>query len=234
MNVIVLSAGKSSRLIKKNKKTPKTFRIVNGKPILAWQLLKIEKYNYKKIFINILKKNQKYIQELNNFTNIKFKISYEHNPLGSVGGVRQIIKRFKLKGLILLIYGDNLSDCNYQRMIEFHKSKKSDFTIAYYRKKNPFYSGIIEIYQNKIISFKEKQTKKNNKIYNLNSGIYLFDVKFFKHYDCKNFDFAKDFIPEILSKKKRVMGYKIKNLYTFDKEYLFKIKRKSPFGFDSL
>ena len=224
---IILSAGESKRLITKNNRIPKTFRTVAKDNIINHQIRKCLRYNHKKIFINILKKNLKFIPLIkkNFLKNIKFFV--EKNPLGTAGGVGAMMKYLKKEKCVLIIYGDNLTNCNYSKMLNFHKSKKADLTIGYYLKKNPYYSGILATKGNKVISFKEKITKKNNNIYKINSGVYIININLINEIKkSKLFDFAKDAIPYFLLTNKKILSFNVGKVLTFDNKYLFQKNKK--------
>ena len=198
---IILSAGKSKRLVDKKNKIPKTFRNVAGDSIINHQIKKCLNFKYDKIFINILEKNLKYKNLINKKFLKKITFFVETKPLGTAGGVSAMSKKLKNEKHILIIYGDNLTTCNYSKMLKYHKLNKSEFTIGYYLKKNPFYSGIITTKKSKVINFQEKITKKDNKIYKLNSGIYIANINLINEINKKKiFDFAKDAIPYFFKK----------------------------------
>ena len=144
-----------------------------GDNIINHQIKKCIDNKFKKIFINILKKNFKYskLKKKKFLSNIIFFI--EKKPLGTAGGVGAMSKKLYNEENILIIYGDNLSECNYSKMLKYHKKNKSDFTIGYYLKKNPHYSGVLTTKKNIVFYFQEKITKKDNKKNKLNSGIYI-------------------------------------------------------------
>jgi len=221
MIAIILSAGKSSRLITNKNNTPKTFRKINNKIIINFQINKCLDNKFKKIYINILLKNKKYINTIEKSYLKYLKIFTEKKPLGTLGGVLKMLEHLNLKD-VLIIYGDNITNCNYYKMMKKHIHSKSDFTIGYYLKKNPYYSGIIYTKKNKVINFEEKRTKRNNKKFKVNAGIYIIKTKILKDIKKKNFfDFAKDLIPFLIKDKKKISLYKVNKIYTFDNQYLF-------------
>ena len=177
MIAIILSAGKSSRLISNKNNTPKTFRKLNNKVIINFQINKCLDNNFKKIYINILLKNKKYLNLIEKPYLKYLKIFTEKKPLGTLGGVLKMSEYLYQKD-ILIIYGDNITNCNYYKMMDQHIRCNSEFTIGYYLKKNPYYSGIIYTKKNKVVSFEEKKTKKNNEKFKVNAGIYIIKKKF--------------------------------------------------------
>mgnify|MGYP001216476238 FL=1 len=226
MIAIILSAGKSSRLISNKNNTPKTFRKLNNKVIINFQINKCLDNNFKKIYINILLKNKKYLNLIEKPYLKYLKIFTEKKPLGTLGGVLKMSEYLYQKD-ILIIYGDNITNCNYYKMMDQHIRCNSEFTIGYYLKKNPYYSGIIYTKKNKVVSFEEKKTKKNNEKFKVNAGIYIIKTKILKDIKKKKFfDFAKDLIPFLIKEKKKISLFKVNKIYTFDNQYLFNKNKK--------
>lgn len=127
---------------------------------------------------------------------------------------RNFIARFDPE-LILVLSGDHIYHMDYQKMIQFHKSKRADVTIALqevpWEETSRF--GLAEIGEDDAIKrFQEKP--KENPVSNLASlGIYVFDTETLLrrlHEDSgdenSSYDFGKNIIPAMMAQD-RVFGY---------------------------
>ena len=198
MEALVLCAGKSSRFRNKKNKLTKLLSKYKKKNLLKLNIDKCKYFRFKKIFFNVHFQVSKIIKEIKKEITIEFYISKEKKLLGTCGAFYKIRK--KIKKDFFVIYPDNISNCDYKKMMKFHKKKQSDFTIATYSDDNLRNSGVIEFSKNKkIINFieKKKYQKKTKKW--CNAGIYIISKKIINHVLKKDTDFAKDLIPRLIN-----------------------------------
>lgn len=116
---------------------------------------------------------------------------------------------------VLVLSGDHIYKMNYSRMLEFHKEKAADCTIAVIEVdiKEASRFGIMNTKENnEIYEFEEKpQMPKSNKA---SMGIYIFRWDKLKHYlelDAKaegsSNDFGKNIIPAMLAAGEKMYAY---------------------------
>lgn len=124
--------------------------------------------------------------------------------------------------LVLILAGDHIYKMNYKRMVEYHKAKNADVTVACIpmpRSTSKDF-GVIQVDKNNHVrGFQEKPSKPKTipgrpKEISASMGIYLFkkDV-LLKELDIdakiaeSNHDFGKNVIPQMLKHKRKVMAY---------------------------
>ncbi|HBI02643.1 MAG TPA: glucose-1-phosphate adenylyltransferase [Paenibacillaceae bacterium] len=122
---------------------------------------------------------------------------------------------------VLIISGDHIYKMNYGEMLEYHKSKNSEVTIALIDvpKEEASRFGIMSTGTNgEILSFEEKP--KNPKSNRASMGIYIFNWDLLKQYLIKDEtnenssnDFGKDIIPLMLKEKKRMYAFPFKGYW---------------------
>jgi len=224
MNIIILAAGKNIRIKKILKKIPKTMVLIHKKPILQHHIENCVRYSFKKIFINTHYKKEIINNYFKSGKNFKCSItySYEKKLLGTSGAIFQLRNQIK-SNFFCVIYGDNFFKINLAKMLEYHKSKKSDFTIATVSK-IPTKSGVLNFNKNKkIIKFEEKGKYIKQKKYNVNAGVYIINKKLLKFFKSGYSDFAYDLIPELIKSGKNLYSYNVRNkLVAIDTINLFK------------
>lgn len=175
---VILAGGKGERLLPLTLDTPKPLIKINKKPIIYWQIKKLEKSGIKKInFITNYK--HKLIKEyLNNLdTKIKFEIIKENIFLGTAGGL-SFIKN--TGGPILIQNCDILTKLDYNKLFDYYFTNKCKNLIAVKKYSFNIPYGVINYKKDKFISIEEKPEYTNF----ISSGIYILEES------------IKDFIPK--------------------------------------
>lgn len=116
---------------------------------------------------------------------------------------------------VLILSGDHIYKMDYNAMLNFHKEKDADCTIAVIDvpMEETYRFGIINTHpDNSIYEFEEKP--KHAKSTNASMGIYIFNWKVLKKYliqDEENLkssnDFGKNILPALLEDKQRMFAY---------------------------
>lgn len=124
------------------------------------------------------------------------------------------IEQYKAE-YVLVLSGDHIYKMNYSRMLDYHKEKGADCTIAVIEveKKEASRFGIMNTREdNQIYEFEEKPANpKSNKA---SMGIYIFRWDKLKHYleldaksETSSNDFGKNIIPAMLSAGEKMYAY---------------------------
>tara|TARA_B100000925_G_C21990816_1_gene466753 strand:- start:1157 stop:1852 length:696 start_codon:yes stop_codon:yes gene_type:complete len=144
-NVIILCGGKGQRLKPITESIPKPMVEIKSKPILGHILEYLNKYKFNSINIATGYKSSlinKYIEERSN--------SFEEISLFDTGDV-DILDRIKaiLKqkdGDFIVLYGDTLSDVDFEKLFSFHETKSRPATMTVWQLTSSF--GIVEFDEN--------------------------------------------------------------------------------------
>ncbi|MGV8983193.1 glucose-1-phosphate adenylyltransferase [Clostridium sp.] len=122
---------------------------------------------------------------------------------------------------VLILSGDHIYKMDYSKMLNYHKEKCADATIAVIEVPLEEASrfGIMNTTSdNKIYEFEEKpQNPKNNMA---SMGVYIFNWKFLKNFlkddennKHSNNDFGKNIIPAMLNNEKKLYAYPFKSYW---------------------
>ena len=174
-NALILCGGEGTRLEKLGKKTPKSLLRLNRDPILFEILNSIPK-QCKKILISghyLFHKIEKYIKKEFKY-NKKIDL-FDDGKISIISRIKKNLNRGE-KNLIVF-YGDELADINFDRLIKSHNKSKKLLTISTYKHFSSF--GFLKKIENKY-TFSEKPY-----IGNYNIGFLIFDhknIKFMRNY----------------------------------------------------
>lgn len=219
MRVLILGAGLGTRLRPLTDKIPKVMVKIGRKPLLYYHLELLKKHGFKDIWINIhwaqdLIKN--YFGDGKKF-GIKISYSFEEKLLGTAGALKNpksgIEKEFK-RDKFLVIYGDNLTNFDYSKLVKLHLEKKPIMTIGTYKTDAPWNKGLIEIdNQGKVLSFIEKPPKDKVTTNLTNGGIYLCEPAILNYIPSGFSDFGFDIFPKLIKENL--------SIFTLEPDYYF-------------
>ena len=178
MKVVILAGGFGTRLSEYTGTIPKPMVPIGGKPILAHILNIYRKYGHKDFYIALGYKGQIIRKYFSNKKNLKRDIRINLIDTGSntlTGGRLLRLRKYLRNETFLLTYGDGVSNVNLNKLVNFHKKNKKMVTVTAVRPPARF--GALEIKNNKVVKFTEKNQSGENWI---NGGFFVIEPKFFK------------------------------------------------------
>lgn len=206
----ILAAGYGTRLRPLTLDTPKPLIPVAGKPLLEYHLLNLKKHGITQVFINtfyLSEKIEEYIASLD--IDLDIIISREEGEiLGTAGGVMKQIDT--LDDQFLIVYGDNLTNCDYTKYFSYLEGKEFDASIALYNEPHIEEKGMAVLNEQGYIStFIEKPKPEQVVSHLANAGIYILKKDIFQKYTPTTgfFDFGHDFFPALLADHKKILPY---------------------------
>lgn len=170
MKIIILAGGFGTRLREVVKDVPKPMAEICGKPFLDYQINKVRKsFPRAPIYLLTYYKSE-VIEEYFKEDSLIYIIK-ELEPLGTGGSLKNAINVLKLSKdeEILVFNGDTYIDLNFKELIE---NSKYDLTLVASYQEDCSRYGSLELYDDIIISFKEKN--KNCRKSYINAGCYFF------------------------------------------------------------
>ncbi len=209
MKIMFLAAGEGKRLRPITESLPKCMVPVNGKPILEHNLTWARKFGFDEVFINLYHLPEQisgFFQDGKTW-GVTISYSYEPEMLGSAGGVK------KLEGVFdspfCVWYADNLSTCQLDCMMNFHKENHALATIALLNRQDTSHSGIVGFDNHfRVERFLEKPQPDQVFSHWVNAGIYMLDPLILEFIPERiPSDFGKDIFPKILALGKPIFAY---------------------------
>ena len=225
----LLAAGLGKRLRPLTKETPKCLLPIKNKPLLQIWIEHLIKNKINEILINThwhAEKVTKFVYNLERSHGIavgnakdyivnrktqgpKILLFHEEILLGSAGTILANIDWVSDNNPFFIIYADNYTNINLDKMWENHINKSYNFSLGVFETKYPSKCGILEVKNGVVKSFIEKP--KNPKSNLAAAGIYIMNSNLFRllsSTDIKKepLDLSFDIFPSLI---KEMMIYKI-------------------------
>jgi len=184
MKAFLLVAGRGERLRPLTETTPKCLLPINGTPLLQIWLEHLEHAGIDEVLVNTHWLHEKVLQFVKKWSaaHSRMRIIVYHEPalLGSAGTILAN-REWAGRGPFFIIYGDNLTRFDLQKMLAFHIKNRQPLTIRIYRGADPKRAGIVCLDENNIvIDFEEKPAKPKSDLGA--GGIYIADQRIFDYF----------------------------------------------------
>lgn len=200
---VILVGGAGLRMLPLTEDMPKAMIKLRGKPILYWTLNWLKKYGFKHVVLGVAYRKEVIINYIKNnpfALNIDFSV---HTVEGGTGeGFRLAIERYVHDENFLAMNGDELTNLNLNKLVNFHMEHRPAATIVVSPMRSPY--GIVEIRGNDIVGFKEKPILKDKFV---STGIYTFSYEILDYLPRKG-ALEKITFPS-LAEKERLKAYKL-------------------------
>jgi len=211
MKAMILAAGEGARLRPLTERMPKPMIPIAGRPILEHNIRLLAKHGIRELVINLHHCPEAITGYFGDGKAWGVSITYSYEPvlLGSAGAVKKVGHLFN--GMFLVVYGDNLTTCNLQKLCAFHQEKGSAGTIALFHRDDPASSGIVELGEDAhIIRFLEKPTPDQMFSHWVNAGLLVFEPEVLEYIPADvPSDFGRDILPALIAASRRLYGYRM-------------------------
>lgn len=178
MQAVIMAGGKGTRLRSvTNDEVPKPMALINGKPILQWQIECLRCNGIINIILVIGYLGEKIEKFFGNGSSFGVYISYyrEVRPLGTAGALAELSDQ--LEQTFLLVFGDTIFDISISQMLAFHQKKQAEVTLFVHPNSHPFDSDIVLRDQNGCVQgFLPKNGERKGWYDNcVNAGFYIIE-----------------------------------------------------------
>ena len=193
---IVLAGGMGTRLQGVVADVPKPMAMVAEKPFLSYLLDYCLVSRIEKVVLAVGYKYE-VIQKFygNQYKELRLEYAVEEEPLGTGGAIWNAFQ-FITSDTVLLLNGDSVFFVDIQKFYLNHIQNKADISLALKQMCHFDRYGTVELFQNRIIHFQEKQPTKQGFI---NAGVYLINKDMILKYPQNNkFSFEKDILEKYI------------------------------------
>ena len=209
MKAIIMAGGFGTRLRPLTCIIPKPLVPMLNKPIMEHIVELLKRYDFKDVIMLLHYQGDLIKNYFEDGKDLSVNIEYIDDPedKGTAGSVKNA--KASLKNTFLVVSGDILTDFDLSQALDFHKAKKSLFTIVLTRVKNPLEFGIVITKEDgSIEKFLEKPGWGEVFSDTINTGIYIIEPEILNYIpDGKEFDFSKDLFPLLMEKGVPLYGY---------------------------
>jgi len=221
VKAVIMAGGEGSRLRPLTVTRPKPMIPIVNKPIIVRLIEHVrDSMGVSEIGVTLHYLPNVIMSHLQDGSHLGVKLSYvvEEKPLGTAGGVRNLVSSLGWDDTILVISGDVVTNIDLRKLIKFHQENKADFTMAVRRERDVTRFGIVDLDgDGRVARFKEKPSPGEVFSDVVNTGIYVIEPHVLKILEeKKNLDFASDVIPRLLKGDSRVYGFRVDEFYWSD------------------
>ena len=172
--VLLLAAGRGTRLRPVTDAVPKCLVPIDGRPLLDFWLDRFREASLREVLINTHHLRERvvdYLEEVNRRGDVSVRETFEPELLGSAGTVRANASFCDDVDDCVIVYADNLSAVNLREFLTYHRAHDEPFTMALFRSERPRECGIAALDEDGLVtSFIEKPADPPSNL--ANAGIY--------------------------------------------------------------
>ncbi len=213
MRAVIIAGGSGTRLRPLTYNTPKPMVPLFGKPFLLYQIELLRDHGITEIIINLhyLSDSIKNVLGDGSQFGVKLFYSYESEPLGTAGAVKNAAEFFNDEPM-LVFNGDVLTDVDLTAVIETHKRTRAKATLTLIKVQDPTQFGLVFLDgDQRITRFHEKPTAEEAamfKVDTVNAGIYVLDPDVFQYVpQGEPHMFERGLFPHLLNIDARMSGH---------------------------
>lgn len=212
MKAILLAAGAGTRLRPLTDRLPKCLVPIEGEPLLGLWFRLLRRHGVTSVLVN----THHLADQVGRFAESArapgFDITLFHEPelLGTAGTVWANRAFLAGEPEFLVIYADNLTNADLSKFVQYHRDKRSPFTMGLFETPAPEQGGIAVLdADGRVAEFVEKPKQPRSNL--ANAGMYLAGPALFDLLPQKPFmDFGFDILPLMVG---RMFGYRIPEYY---------------------
>lgn len=213
MKAIILAAGLGTRLRERGSMTPKCMIRVGGRPVIERTVEWLRRFGVTEIAINLHHRPDDVRSFLRDGTKHDIRITYSYEPtlLGTAGALLPLTGWLGGEDRFLVVYGDNILDCNLNAMATHHEQLQAIATVALFRRADVSASGVAELdSRSRITAFREKPKPHETTSRWVNAGVIMCESRVCEYLPSSGpADFGSDVLPALMEACEIVAGYRM-------------------------
>ena len=221
MQALILAGGKGTRLRPLTLYTPKPIVPVVNRPFLLYQIDVLRRAGVRDITFSLSYQPDKIEDVLGNYSDLGVNLQFitEPNPMGTGGAYK--FAADSIKETTIVFNGDILTDVDIAKMLDYHRGKKAEATIALVPVEDPSAYGLVETdKKGRVLRFLEKPTPEvlaTLTVNTINAGIYILEPSILELIPRnENTSFEYNVFPAILEQKKPFFAFDLGESYWRD------------------
>lgn len=143
MKTVIMAGGRGTRISSVASDIPKPMIRIEGKPVLEREIECLRDQGFTDLIITVSHLADHIIDYFGDGSNWGVNIEYfrEDTPLGNAGALLKL--RYKLQDDFLLLNADAIFDIDFNRFVDYHKSKGALVTLFTHPNNHPYDSGLL-------------------------------------------------------------------------------------------
>jgi NDP-sugar pyrophosphorylase family protein len=202
MKAFILAAGLGTRLRSVGLDVPKAMVPIGGKPLLEHHLELFQRQGIRELIVNLHHLPEKITSYFGDGSRFGVRITYSHEAelLGTAGAVKKMEQELR-DGAFIVFYGDNLVRVEFAPLVEFHRLRRAQVTVALFASPEPWTGGVVETDLNgRVLRFVEKPDPKQVSTNLISAGIFVVEPHVLQAIPAGRFcDFGKDVFPKLVA-----------------------------------
>ncbi len=211
MRALLLAAGEGQRLRPYTLETPKPMLALAGRPILEHNVRLLAAAGIRDLVINTHYRASTVEGYFGDGTAFGVNIRYAREPVlrGTAGALAPL--RGDLRETFVVVFGDNLTTLDLPAMLDFHRERGADVSIALFARENATASGVVEAAEGgRIVRFVEKPNPGEVFSTWVNAGYLVCEPTLLDFVpDTIPWDFGRDVFPAMLRAGRPLFGYRM-------------------------
>lgn len=209
MKAVVLAGGFGTRIQPLTNSCPKPMLPIINKPMMEHTMMRLRDLGIKDFIVLLYFKAEIIESYFGDGSKFGINITYilPEDDYGTAGAVKLAEEAIGDENFII-ISGDLVTDFDFKKIFECHRTRYSKLTITLTSVKNPLQFGVVIADENgKIEKFLEKPSWGEVFSDTINTGIYIIEPEILQYIPKNvNFDFAKDLFPLLMTKGIDLIG----------------------------
>jgi mannose-1-phosphate guanylyltransferase len=209
---VVLAAGQGTRLRPMTNDRPKPMIEIGGRPLVEHTVLQLAGCGVERIIMNLHHCPDVVREHFGDGRRHGVHIEYSIEPelLGTAGAVKRMASSLGGRPFYV-VYGDNLTTCDFGRLAQAHVDGGATATIALFWKEDVTPHSAVELQpDDRITRFVEKPKAEEAPSHWISAGMNVMESAVL---DCipddRPCDFGFDVFPRLLRERHRIKGYKM-------------------------
>jgi mannose-1-phosphate guanylyltransferase len=207
MDVVILAAGRGTRLLPLTATRPKPMVPFLNRPLMDYVMARLREVDAHRVFILVDYLGHQIVSRYKDWDGYEVVFTERNEPLGTAGAVGVVAEH--LEGTFLVFSGDVVSSLDLPALLEVHRETGAEATMALSKADDPTQYGIAFVDEaGRVTHFLEKPSRDRAFSNLVNAGIYVFEPEAFRHLPEKRpADISRDLFPRMLEAGASLYGY---------------------------
>lgn len=221
IKVVLLAAGEGTRLGGLTEEIPKVLLPVSGVPVIEHTIQRLKSQGFREMYINLHHLPDAIRNHFEDGKRFGVRITYSYEPeiLGTAGAVRKLLPQLG-DGPFLVVYGDNLTDCDFRQLVQAHRESQAAATIAVHWRQDVTSSGVVVFDEKsgRIEKLVEKPSPEEAAELGhwVSAGIFVLDKEIMELIPPGFSDFGRGIFPQALKRGMALHAFKANNVIWID------------------